>query len=307
MTTRTFRMAIASGIAASLLASPVPAFAQENADARLRKVEREIRALQRRVFPGADGKFFEPEISPSQAQTGQPAVAAPSTSALTDVLSRLDALERQIQRITAQTETNDNMLREMSGRLEALEARPVAPAVAELPREGAIQGNLPQTGQAAAAPAQASTGGSVSPARLAAVQAITKPSTGDAADDEYVYGFRLWDAGFFPEAQQQLTSYVQANPNHSRISFGRNLLGRAYLDDNKPKQAAPWFLENYQADKQGARAADSLLYLAEAMISSNDTERACIALAEFGDTYPALASGRLQSQYEANRRKVSCN
>jgi TolA-binding protein len=46
------------------------------------------------------------------------------------------------------------------------------------------------------------------------------------------------------------------------VSYARNLLGRAYLDDGKPREAAPWFLQNYQADKKGARASDSLLYLA---------------------------------------------
>ena len=47
--------------------------------------------------------------------------------------------------------------------------------------------------------------------------------------------------------------------------------------------------------------------LAESMIALNDTRRACIALAEFAETYPALASGRLQGQYDANRGKVKCN
>ena len=148
---------------------------------------------------------------------------------------------------------------------------------------------------------------SAAPILAAAVQAIAKPSTDDAGDDEYTYGFRLWDAGFFPEAQQQLSLYVEKYPKHAQISYGRNLLGRAYLDGGKPAEAAPWFLRNYQTDKQGARAPDSLLYLAEAMIAQKDTKRACIALAEFGETYPAVASGRLKTQYEADRRKVKCD
>ena len=43
------------------------------------------------------------------------------------------------------------------------------------------------------------------------------------------------------------------------------------------------------------------------MIELGDTNRACIALAEFSETYPALAAGRLQGQYEANRGKVKCD
>ena len=86
----------------------------------------------------------------------------------------------------------------------------------------------------------------------------------------------------------------------------RNLLGRAFLDNGQAREAAPWFLQNYQADNDAARAPDSLLYLAEAMIELNDTDRACIALAEFSETYPAIASGRLSDQYQSNRRKVEC-
>ena len=66
-------------------------------------------------------------------------------------------------------------------------------------------------------------------------------------------------------------------------------------------------LRNYQADKNGARAADSLLYLAQSMIAMKDTRRACIALAEFGETYPLVASGRLADEYQASRAKVTCN
>src|SRR5690606_29403222 len=103
---------------------------------------------------------------------------------------------------------------------------------------------------------------------------------------------------FFPEARQQLALFLERHPNHPRVSFGRNLLGRAFLDDGQPREAATHFFENYQSNKQGARAGDSLLYLSEAMIALGDTNRACIALAEFGETYPALATGRLKEQYD---------
>jgi TolA-binding protein len=146
-----------------------------------------------------------------------------------------------------------------------------------------------------------------SPQRLAAVQKIEKPATTDPADDEYSYGFRLWEAKFYPEARQQLQIYVDKYPKHAKISFGRNLLGKAYLDDGKPYEAGGWFVKNYQADKKGARAPDSLLNLAEAMRQYKDTSRACIALAEFGEVYPKEATGRLKSQYDALVKQVKCD
>jgi len=142
---------------------------------------------------------------------------------------------------------------------------------------------------------------------VAAVQKIEKPATGNAADDEYTYGFRLYDAKFYPEAQQQLRLYVDKYPRDAKISYGRNLLGRAFLDDGKPRDAGAWFVQNYQADKKGARAADSLLNLADAMSQLKDTSRACIALAEFGEVYPKEAAGRLKGQYDSLRSAVACD
>ena len=89
------------GAGFALLATSTPALPQDgNDEARLRRLEAEVRALQRKVFPGGDGRFFEPEISaqPSVRST----VSGSSTTAVTDILARLDALEAQLQRQTAQ-------------------------------------------------------------------------------------------------------------------------------------------------------------------------------------------------------------
>ena len=295
------------GIAMALAATSMPATAQDNDETRIRKLEAEVRALQRKVFPGGDGRYFEPEIS--SQPTARPAQDfQPSTTAVTDILARLDALESQLQQLTAQYEVGTNAMRLLEERVEALEGANAAPVTTSpaTAGPGPVAGNAPAVSNSAS---QSSTPAASrpDPARLAAVQAIAKPQTDDAGDDEYSYGFRLWDAGFFPEAQQQLTLFVERYPNHSRTSYARNLLGRAYLDDGKPTEAAPWFLRNYQSDRNGARAGDSLLYLAEAMIALDDTSRACIALSEFGETYPALATGRLSGQYATARSKVTCD
>lgn len=291
---KNIRVALAALAAGACLTTAIPAVAQDGSEARIRKLEAEVRALQRRVFPGPDGRFFEPVVETGDsARQGVNSVRA-STSAVTDILARLDALETQIAGLTAQTEENTNALALLSARVEGLAPKPAPSPRAEETSE------VPQP-VAEAKPA------APSPERVARVQAIAKPQTGDAADDEYSYGFRLWNARFYPEARQQLQMFVERYSNHWRVTYGRNLLGRAYLDDGKPREAASWFLNNYQSDKTAPRAGDSLLFLAEAMVAVEDTRRACIALAEFGETYPALATGRLQKQYETNRGKVNCN
>jgi TolA-binding protein len=323
------RLAGALALGATLVAVPVPAMAQDTgADARLRKIEAEVRALQRKVFPGGDARFFEPQIGPETAQPATPNAPATaggpaSTTAVTDILVRLDALEGQLQRLTARSEEQANALAQMELRLTALETAtnaPItppaagalsAPAAATVPPAASTAATSavtrPTPTAVAPTPVPAASAPAPTAARLAAVQAIAKPQTEDAGDDEYSYGFRLWNAQLYPEARQQLTKFVEQYPNHPRISFGRNLLGRAFLDDNMPEEAARWFLRNYQANKNGDRAPDSLLYLAQSMIALKDTRKACIALAEFGETYPLVATGRLADDYRANLAKVKCS
>ena len=280
----------------------------------MRKLEDQVRALQRKVFPGPDGKYFTPEVDTSGAQTApvQAPVGVPAETPMTDILNRLDSIESQLSRLTARSEVNENAISNLEKRVDALGAKTSAAATDAAPVQptGAIpvpnsDGPPPALNNPAKS-ATAKTVGKPSAARLAKVQAIAKPDTGNPGDDEYSYGFRLWEAGLFPEAAQQLKHYVDKYPKDPKISYGRNLLGRAYFDDKQPGIAASYFLQNYQKDPNGARAPDSLLYLAESMLALKDTSRACRALAEFSDKYPALATGRLQDQYDKDRKQAAC-
>lgn len=324
--------AVALALAAPALGQSAPP--AQTAETRIRKLEGEVRALQRQVFPGGDGKYFAP-----LAQPGQPAPAAAGTPASTpvaDLLTRVDAIEAQLARLTAQQEESGNKLAQLEARVAALSTPPAAlaaepatvaatPAAAADPEPATTTTNANLAAMTAApapaprppavrAPAAAARPAAAparapapSPARVAAVRAIEKPQTADAGDDEYSYGFRLWEAKFYPEAQQQLKLFLDKYPRHQRRSFARNLLGRALLEDGKVDEAQRWFLENYKDQQFRDRAADSVVFLAEATKRQKDTARACIALAQFVDEFPREAAGRLKSQYDATRAGLKCD
>ncbi len=337
------RAASLSAILAVLAGSAMPLAAQDNAaEARIRSMEAQIRALQRKVFPG-DGKVFGPEIVTPTTGAAAPAASVAATP-VGDLATRLESVEAQLRRLTGLSEENSNKLAQLEARLNsaipapaatpAATATPVAaaspvaapsppatptptptPTPSPTPTTTAPASNLAAMTGGASAPRPAATpsprptpaASGPSAQRLAAVRAIAKPQTQDPGDDEYSYGFRLWEAKFFPEAQQQLKLMIDRYPRHSKVSFARNLLGRAYLDDGKPREAATWFLQNYNTNKTGERAPDSLLYLAEAMRQLRDTNRSCIALGEFATNFPREAAGRLKAQYDATRGGVKCN
>ena len=295
-------------IMALVIAAPALAQTTPDTDLRLRKLEAEVAALQRTVFPGGDPKFF-PQLQPGQPSSGAP--GTPATTPGADMLARMDALEGQVTRLTAQVEEQQNRIEKMEGRLAVLEgaakAEPAAPAA--LPTPALAPKPVPTPGPTVSrgtAPKPVATGEAAAK-RLAAVRAVEKPKSQDQGEDEYSYGFRLFDASFYPESEQQLKLFLQKYPKHKRTSYARNLLGRAYLEDANPREAAGWFLQNYKTEPKGERAPDSLLYLAEAMRQLNDTDRACVALDSFRQDYPAEAAGRLKGQYDATRARLKCN
>ncbi|WP_404482880.1 hypothetical protein [Novosphingobium sp. BL-52-GroH] len=319
---RTTRWLMSAAAVVVLAGGALPASAQDaNTNSRLNKVESEVRALQRKVFPGADGKYFEPQIN--AAPTPTPAPGQPVSTPVSDLLTRMDAVEAQMAQLTSQVEQNTNRITQLEAKLATgvvtpapLGATPPA-SQSDLP---ASQSNLdamsggasvrPSIPAAVPGPKPVATAPrpvAAPSSRVEAVKAIVKPQSADAADDEYSYGYRLWEAKFYPEAQQQLKLYLEKYPKHPRGSWGRNLLGRAYLDDGNPSEAAKWFLQNFQTDKRGERAPDSLLYLAVSMKQLKDTKRACIALAEFSDTYAAEAAGRLSALYNTTRSGLACS
>ena len=308
-------------VAAIALVAPVavPLHAQTSGETevRLRKVEAEVAALQRVVFPGSGGKFF-PQLQSGQSATVQPGSPASSTSS--DMLVRMDALEGQVARLTAQVEEDHNRIEKLEARFAVIEGQGKVQTVTDTPAASSTNTNLaamgaaPKPAPAAPKPAPVVPKPAPKPAasndaaakRVAAVRAVVKPNTRDAGDDEYSYGYRLWEAKFYPESQQQLKMFLQKYPKHARTSYARNLLGRDYLDDGNAHEAAGWFLQNYKIEPKGDRAPDSLLLLSEAMRQLGDTTRGCVAVKQFAATFPAEAAGRLKSQYDATSSGLKC-
>ena len=274
-----------------LVSAPVSA-QNANVEPRIDRLEQEMRAVQRKVFPGGSSRYFEPEISAERVPAPP---AANTTSAVSDLIARVDALEASLANITGQVEENGYRLKKIEDKMAAAEQM-----AASSTGEGS-SALLP----AAKTPAQA-TEAAPAPERVAGVAAIIMPETGDAAEDAYIYGYRLWEAKYFPEAQAQLKKMVEDHPGHPRASFAQNLLGRAYLDDGKPALASVALYENYQKRPRGERAPDSLYYLSTALVQLGKKADACRVLAEMQDVYPEVASGRLADRVASGKAAANC-
>jgi TolA-binding protein len=296
---------------------------------RVDKLEKEMRAVQRKVF-GTSGLTVDPEIGDTGTAAG-----AGSSGPIADLTARIDALETQLKTLTGQFEQDQNRIKKLEeavkaltantdGRLKSLEGSgpaptptaatptpkptptptiattaPAKPMVTPVSARTPIAAPKPST-VVKAPPAK------VDPARKSLVSKVELPDTGDAAEDAYSYGYRLWDGRLYPEAQVKLKEFVTKYPKHKRVSFAQNLLGRAYLDEGKPALASVAFYENYTKNPRGDRAPDSLYYLGVSLTKLKKLVDACKVYDEFNDVYGATASSDLKARVAKGRDDAKC-
>ncbi len=295
---------------AALLPAAIATPAQaQNVEGRVGKLESEMRAVQRKVFPGGSGQLLQPEVRAPQSEQG-PGPGSPATSALADVNQRVTSLEQQMTSLTEQIEQNQNRMRQLQdafdsyrrandARLKSLETGP-APIAAV----GAVESDDQSSGPSrpTTRPESATRPGSATPAKVS----VEKPSTGDPAEDEYMYGYRLWAAKQYPQAEAQLKKVVADYPKSKRASYAQNLLGRSYLDEGKPSLASMAFYDNYKKMPEGERAPDSLLYLGQALTKLNKPADACKVYDELNDVYGAKMAAAMKGQVAAGRSAAKC-
>ncbi|SFP90914.1 YbgF trimerization domain-containing protein [Sphingomonas rubra] len=296
--------------ATTLLVPALPAAAQSNVEGRVARLEGEMRAVQRKVFPAGAAGGLQPDIVAAAPPVDGP--GSPASSAIVDLTQRVTSLEQQMATLTGQTEQNGYQLRVLREQFEAYkrstDARLAAAATAPAPSPiaGALEeSDVPAARPAPTRPAPAAERPATTPAR-APTAAIDRPATGDPAEDSYLVGYRLWEAKRYPEAQAALKKTVADYPKSRRASYAQNLLGRAYLDDGKPSLASMAFYDNYKKMPDGERAPDSLLYLGQALQRLNKPADACKVYDELTDVYAGKLSATMQADVAKGRTAAKC-
>jgi tol-pal system protein YbgF len=287
---------------ASLLLSTAAA-AQDvgQIDKRVGRLESEMRAVQRKVFPGGDPKFFEPEIAPAEAPP--PAtIGSPASQPLVDLSERVGELERQLRTLTGQVEANQFKIRQLEEaqaklrgdvefRLNALEGGGAGAAAAATPAGEAPA--KPTTKTAKAEPAE----------KPAAEKAPPKAATADAA----------WKAAYaeaiakdWPGTVTAMTGFIADWPKSTRIPQAQYWLGRANAEQGQNAEAARAYLEVYKTAPKSERAPDSLIGLAGAMNALKKPKDACKVLGELASVYGEKLSAAQQAEAKTLKTKAKC-
>lgn len=305
-------------VAAAGLLVATPVLAQDRSvDARLTQLEKRMNTVER-VVSRTSGPLVQPEITPETGPVTAP--GTPAVAPLADLEQRVTSVEGQLSGFTGRLEVDEHRLQQLEAdfaaykratdaRLKALEDK-AAPApgdadsaaVSDGPAPGPVKPGTKSTGPAKPAASD--------PDRAKAVAAVPKPAGKDAVDKAmyaYNYGYRLWQAKFYPEAEAQLQGFGSKYAGHRLVSRAQNLLGMVYMDDDKPNLAAQIFYENYSKLPDGERAPDSLLNLAKALtVLKKPRADICRVYSELTDVYGTKLNAAQKAEADKGRAANKC-
>lgn len=305
---------LASMLFAVLAAAP-PVAAQDldpvRVEKRVSRLESELRAVQRKVFPGGDPRYFEPEIAPPPAVVAEPA-GTPASAPLVELTDRVGELERQLRTLTGQVEAQGFKLRQIEEaqtrlrgdlefRLNALEGGAAAGSV-----PGAAAG-APPADPAMLPPARpgvATRPATVPPTATPPVPAA--PATPATAEAAWKIAYARVIAKDWPGAEPALSEFIAAWPKSTRIPQAQYWLGRSHGERGQHAEAAKAYLEVYQKSPRSERAPDALIGLAKALIGLKKQPNACRVLDELDSVYGAKLTPNQQADAKAVRGRAKC-
>lgn len=269
-------------------------------DKRVGRLESEMRAVQRKVFPGGDPKYFAPEIAAPEAAPAAP-VGSPASQPLVDLTERVGELERQLRTLTGQVEANQFKLKQIEDAQAKLrgdvEFRLTALESGAAPAPAAATPDAEPPAKPVAKP------GKADPAAKPAEKPPAKAATADAA----------WKAAYaealsrdWPGTASAMAAFIADWPKSTRIPQAQYWLGRANAEQGQNAEAARAYLEVYKNAPKSDRAPDSLLGLAGAMNNLKKPKDACRVLGELESVYGEKLTPGQQAEAKTLKTRAKC-
>ncbi len=299
------RLPLFAATAALAVLSLTPATAQRRQptpEDRIERLEKQVRQVQRQVFPKgqpADTAGFSDEPAATLLQTNQ-------------LSNRIDALEQQLAQLIRSSEENGNRLSvieadlarlrtDQDRRLRSLESDTGDSPSTEPATEGPVEAD-----DAPPPPSRPKVETERQPPAATAAATPSDPNFEASGEEAYDRGYQLWMAKRYDEAISSLRAMASSFPGHRRVSWANNLAGRALLDKGQPRAAAEALLANYRANPKGERAPDSLFYLGQALMRLGQAAQACKAYSELEEVYGSTMRAQLRQLLPSARLEAKC-
>lgn len=287
------RLTLLALLAATTATPAIGQRRQPSPEERIERLEKQVNQVQRRVYGkqpvDTAGYVLDPAVTQSE---------------LTNVSARLDNIERQMAELVRTSEENSNRVATLEAQLAQLRAAAERrEAEAPVDDQPTVEAEPQARGEGPPpAPRPKVEGG-----RTAEAEPVAASASADPAEAAYDRGFRLWEQKKYDAAIAALRAFPAAYPNSRRVSWARNLQGRALLDKGDYRAAAEVLLNNYRSNKDGERAQDSLYYLGQASMKLGQPGQACKAYAELENVYGSTIRPQIRSMLPAAKAAARCS
>jgi tol-pal system protein YbgF len=303
-------LALATFAGATVATLPArPAFAQSDQSRRLDKLEKQVRELRAILFQGRD--------------TGQPVVVKPEGAdpEVTALQQRVSDLEDTIRKLTGEVEVLTHeadearaaasaagdangklggQLKDLSDRVAKLENL-LAPAPPPAPAQAA------QPGQTSPPPPPGQTGVlTLPPTASGASPDAAPPPAAPTAADVYKHARALLTANDYVAAAVAFQAFIGQYPASKEIPAAYYWLGEADSARQAYADAVPAYANALKGWPRQPWAPDATVKLARALAETNQTDKACAALAEFDRRYRREASPTVKARATDVRVHAAC-
>lgn len=271
-------LVFAAMTAALMLGGTAPASAQSR-DETLADIRQQLSMVY------VDVQRLKRELSTTGGATG---VGAGGT-----VLQRLDAIEAELQRLTAKAEQLefriDRVVDDGTNRIGDLEFR-----LCELEPKCDIS-KLGET---------TTLGGDIGmpPVVTPTPPAVTELAVGEQADFDRAKA--ALDESRYDDAVRAFAAFVDTYPGGPLSSEAHYYRGEALIQQGQTTDAARAFLESFSGAPRGPRAPDALFQLGLQLQALGQTQEACVTLGEVGTRFPEAP---IAADAEAARFAFRCN
>lgn len=287
------RLTLLALLAATAATPAIGQRRQPSPEERIERLEKQVNQVQRRVYGrqpvDTAGYVLDPAVTQSE---------------LTNVSTRLDNIERQMAELVRTSEENSNRVATLEAQLAQLRAAAERrESEAPVDDQPAVEAEPQARGEGPPPAPRPKVEGE----RTAEAEPVAASASADPAEAAYDRGFRLWEQKKYDAAIAALRAFPAAYPNSRRVSWARNLQGRALLDKGDYRAAAEVLLNNYRSNKDGERAQDSLYYLGQASMKLGQPGQACKAYAELENVYGSTIRPQIRSMLPAAKAAARCS
>jgi len=279
---------------AVVMAMIMPAVAaSQSVSKRLENIEKQLKAVQRKVFK-AGSEFPRQDVPATSSQKAGAGDDMAGRVNFADIEARISQLETQLRQLTGRIEEGNYQTDNLKQQMETM-ARDYEFRFKELEKSAAAKTSARAPSGAEAVPLPAKN--------IEKNRAVFLPDGSEK--EQYSYAQKLVTKGQYAEAERALEEFLKRHPKATLAGNAQYWLGQTYYVRKAYTKATRAFLEGYNSYPKSQKAPAFLLKIGMSLNAMGEKKDACDAYRELGARFPDSMENKVKRPPEEKRAGCS--